>query len=69
MFSILILICLVLTQRMSLHWFEKKDGERGVNQRHYIEVMKEVVMPWIQSTYGDKNIVYCFQQVSTFCFN
>ena len=33
---------------MPLHWFEVKEGERGVNQRHYVEVMESVVMPWIQ---------------------
>ena len=29
-------------QRMPLHWFEVKEGERGVNQRHYVEVMESV---------------------------
>ena len=43
--------------------FEKKKDERGVNQRHYVEVMDTVVWPWIEETYGDKDIVYCFQQV------
>ena len=50
-------------QRMPLHWFEKKDGQRGVDQRHYVEVMNNVVLPWVEETYGDKDIVYCFQQV------
>ena len=50
-------------QRMPLHWFEMKKGERGVNQRHYVEVMDTIVWPWIEETYGDKDIVYCFQQV------
>ena len=43
--------------------FEKKEGQKGVDQRQYVEVMRDVVQPWIQETYGDKNIVYCFQQV------
>ena len=54
-------------QRMPLHWFEMKKGERGVNQRHYVEVMDTVVWPWIEETYGDKDIVYCFQQVCSKC--
>ena len=53
-----------IKQKMPLHWFTPKKGERGVNQRHYVEVLKEVVLPWIEETYGDKNIIHCFQQVS-----
>ena len=34
-----------------------------MDQRQYVEVMNDVVMPWIKKTYGDKDIVYCFQQV------
>ena len=34
-----------------------------MNQRHYVEVMDTVVWPWIEETYGDKDVVYCFQQV------
>ena len=41
-------------QRMPLHWFEIKEGRRGVDQRHYMEVMNDIVMPWIEETYGDK---------------
>ena len=48
---------------MPLHWFTTKEGERGVNQAHYVEVMNDVVIPWVQKTSGDKDIVYCFQQV------
>ena len=48
---------------MPLHCFTPKEGERGVNHAHYLEVMSEVVLPWIDATYGDKEIIYCFQQV------
>ena len=44
--------------------FEKKEGKRGVDKSHYIEVMNDIVIPWIERTYGDKDVVYCFQQVS-----
>ena len=44
---------------MPLHWFE---AGRKVNQDHYMEVMSDIVEPWIKETYGDKDIVYCFQQ-------
>ena len=50
-------------QRMPLFWFDK--GER-VDQRRYMEVMNDVVVPWIEKTYGEKDIVYCFQQVQTY---
>ena len=50
---------------MPLHWFTPKEGQRGVNQAHYVEVMNDVVLPWIEATYGDKDIVYCFQQASS----
>ena len=47
--------------------FEKKEGQKGVDQRQYVEVMNDVVMPWIKKTYGDKDIVYCFQQDGAPC--
>ena len=50
-------------QKMPLHWFTAREGQRGVNQKHYVEVLEEIVLPWIQSTYEDRDIVYCFQQV------
>ena len=48
---------------MPLHWFEARKGQRGVNSEQYVDVMNDVVLPWIDATYGDKDIVYCFQQV------
>ena len=50
-------------RQMPLHWFEKKPGRKGVDQDHYLEVMETVVLPWIQATYGDRDVAWCFQQV------
>ena len=53
--------------QMPLHWFEKKKGRRGIDQAHYMEVLEEVVIPWIKTTYDDKNIIWCFQQDGAPC--
>ena len=31
--------------------------------------METVVLPWIEKTYSDKDVVYCFQQVFVKHFN
>ena len=70
--------------KMPLYWFQRRKGERGINQDHYIEaslkiltamlihkmkihiqiqVLEEVVIPWIKTRYDDRDIVWCFQQV------
>ena len=49
--------------KMPLHWIQMKKGKRGMNQDHYIEILEEVVLPWIRSTYDANDVIWCFQQV------
>ena len=51
-------------QRMPPHFFEKRSDGGGINQEVYMQVLEEVVLPWIKTTYEDKNIAYVFQQVN-----
>ena len=52
-------------QRMPLHWFRPKKGERGLTNiilhdvinLDELQVMDTVVLPWIEETYGEKDIV------------
>ena len=52
---------------MPLHWFEKKPGKKGVDSEHYLEVMEQVVLPWIEATYGERDICYVWQQDGAPC--
>ena len=53
--------------KMPLYWFKMKPGQKGINQEHYIEVMSEVVLPWLQETFGDRDVAYCWQQDGAPC--
>ena len=46
-------------QKMKPFWF---DPKRKIDQEYYMEIMEDTVLPWINSTYGEANVAYVWQQ-------
>ena len=46
-------------RKMDIFWF---DPNRPIDQTYYMEVLQDVVKPWLDMQYGSRGVQYCWQQ-------